>query len=90
MLRITIAGQEACERIVKLEGKLLAPWVDEVRGLFDEEVTNSPLGLDLSGLTYVDRPGTELLGQLLRQGIRIEACSPFIAELLQWYRKQIH
>jgi hypothetical protein len=40
--------------------------------------------LDLSGLSFVDRAGVELLQQLLRQGVRIHSCSPFVAELLHW------
>jgi hypothetical protein len=28
-----------------------------------------------------------MLQQLLRQGVRIHACSPFVAELLHWDRK---
>ena len=35
-------------------------------------------------LSFVDRPGAEMLRQLLRQGVRIHACSPFVAELLHW------
>jgi hypothetical protein len=40
--------------------------------------------LDLSGLSFVDRPGAELLQQLLRQGVRIHSCSPFVAGLVHW------
>ncbi len=86
MLRITDSGQDAT-RIVKLEGKLLGPWVDEVRGLFVGTEADSFPTLDLSGLSYVDRSGVEMLEQLLRPGVRLESCSPFVAELLHWDRK---
>ena len=82
MLKITVSGQDSSRRVIKLEGKLLSDWIDEVRRLFlgvDESL--SP-GLDLSELTFVDREGAELLLELLRQGVRIESCSPFVAELL--------
>ena len=56
--------------------------MDEVRRLFvDVDECLSP-GPDLSELTFVDREGGELLLQLLRQGVRIDSCSPFVAELL--------
>jgi hypothetical protein len=84
MLRITYSRQNASDTTVKLEGKLLLPWVDEVRSLFSGTDAESFPRLDLSGLSYVDRPGTEMLQQLLRQGVRIESCSPFVAELLSW------
>ena len=87
MLRITNSGQDATDRTVKLEGKLLQPWINEVRRLFVGANAESFPSLDLSGVSYVDRPGTEMLQQLLRQGVRIESCSPFVAELLHRNRK---
>jgi hypothetical protein len=68
--------------MIKLEGKLLGPWVDEVRCHFRAANAGS-YTLDLSGLSFADRPGVDLLQQLLRQGVRIDSCSPFVAELLQ-------
>jgi hypothetical protein len=88
MLKITNSRQNASDRTVKLEGKLLGPWVDEVRSLFTGTDAESFPLLDLSGLSYVDRPGTEMLQQLLQQGVRIESCSPFVAELLRWDHQQ--
>lgn len=87
MLRITVSGYDPSCRIIKLEGKLLQAWLDEVRAFFAEAEEGPFPSLDLSGLSYVDRPGIELLHQLLRQGVRIRACSPFVAELLRWDRK---
>jgi hypothetical protein len=87
MLRISVSEQEPSCRMIKLEGKLLQAWVHEVRRVCIEAEDGSLPGLDLSGLSFVDRRGTELLQQLLRQGVRIHACSPFVAELLHWGRK---
>jgi hypothetical protein len=87
MLRITVSRPDPSCRILKLEGKLLQAWVDEVRRFFAEAEEGSLPSLDLSGLSFVDRPGTEMLQQLLRQGVRIHSCSPFVAELLHWDRK---
>jgi hypothetical protein len=82
MLKITVRRQEASQRVIRLEGKLLGDWIDEVRRLFlDLDECPSPR-LDLSQLTFVDREGAKLLLQLLRQGVRIESCSPFVTELL--------
>lgn len=87
MLRITVSEQAPSCRIIKLEGKLLQAWVDEVRRLCVEVEEGSLPSLDLSGLSFVDRPGAEMLQQFLRQGVRIHSCSPFVAELLHWDRK---
>jgi hypothetical protein len=73
--------------MIKLEGKLLSDWIDEVRCLFLDRNKSLSSGLDLSQLTFVDRKGAELLQQLLQQGVRIESCSPFVAELLGLDRK---
>lgn len=80
MLKIYDPGPSSSPRIIRLEGKLLEDWIDTVRRLFDGE--NSPQ-LDLSGVRYVDRPGTEFLRQLIKQGVVIESYSPFVAELLK-------
>ena len=84
MLRITTSERSDSGSIVKLEGKLLRPWIEEVRNIFNAVALGALPGLDLSCLTFVDRDGTELLRQLLKQGVRIESCSPFVAELLDW------
>ena len=83
MLRISVSEQEPSCRIIKLEGKLLQPWVDEVRRHFVTTHGGLVPGLDLSGLSFVDSPGAELLQHLVQQGIRIHSCSPFVAELLR-------
>jgi hypothetical protein len=87
MLRITAFDRDTSNRVVKLEGKLLHAWVNEVRNHFVGTDAESFPRLDLSGVSYVDRPGTELLQHLLHLGVRIESCSPYVAELLHWDRK---
>lgn len=83
MLKITrIDGQDSTQTF-KLEGKLREPWVAEVLRVCTSD--DSPSGrrwLDLSGLTFVDQAGAELLKQLMRRGIAVSACSSFVAELL--------
>ncbi len=82
MLRITQTVHASGAPVIKLEGKLLAPWIDQVRALCAQSTpTGMPL-LDLSALAFADQAGTQLLQEMLRQGCVIEACAPFIAELL--------
>jgi hypothetical protein len=84
MLRITRSTDIHMNQILKLEGKLLRPWVDEVRkacvGASDPAGRPS---LDLSALSFVDAAGAGLLWELIGLGIEIVACSNFIAELLR-------
>ena len=83
MLRITrIVGAHA-PPVLKLEGKLLEPWVGEVRRACAEPgACLGPLLLDLSAVTFVDAAGIDLLRELIRQGMGVTACSDFVAELL--------
>lgn len=83
MLRITHAHGYESGPALRLEGKLLGPWVAELARLCDE-LTCSPgdLRLDLSAVTFVDGPGVALLRDLLGRGVRLAACSGLVAELL--------
>jgi ABC-type transporter Mla MlaB component len=83
MLRITqIAGQNAVPQL-KVEGKLVGPWVGELKQVCGRlcESTDQ-LRLDLSAVSFVDAPGLQLLRDLIRRGITLAACSGLIAELL--------
>lgn len=84
MLRITPAVAGQTPAVVKLEGKLLAPWVEELREACGRRDAGQALELDLTDVTYVDAAGIELLKQLLRQAVTFRGCSPFVAELLHW------
>lgn len=74
---------------VTLEGRLLAPWVEEVRNVVAAHGPRSAVRLDLAGLIFVDHAGIELLNMLLRSGVPLSACSPFVAELLGAPRKPL-
>ena len=83
MLRITACPPQHPTPTLKLEGKLLGPWVDELQQAC--ATTAAPLCqvcLDLSAVSYVDGAGVALLRDLQRRGVRLTSCSGFIAELL--------
>jgi anti-anti-sigma regulatory factor len=84
MLRLTrIAGTHPTQTI-QLEGKLLGPWVDEVRQECAAGMDpSSRISLDLSALTFVDAAGEGLLRDLIGRGLAVVACSGYVAELLR-------
>ena len=84
MLRLTqIAGTHRTLTI-KLEGKLLEPWVDEVSKVCTAGTDpSSRINLDLSALIFVDAAGERLLRDLIARGIEVVACSSYVAELLR-------
>jgi len=83
MLRITHTHGNESIPTLRLEGKLLGPWVAELARSCDE-LPCSPdrLRLDLSAVTFVDGPGVALLRDLLGRGVTLAACSGLVAELL--------
>lgn len=84
MLRIMQTTQNGCLTI-KLEGRLLSPWIDEVRrACSPKSRPRKGVLLDLSAVTFVDAPGTKLLRELMSQGVKIGAYSSFTEELLHW------
>ncbi len=82
MLRITRSDRGCAAVSIKLEGKLLEPWVDEVRHLFAARDGAPFPRLDLAELIFVDAAGARLLHDLVRRGVQIESCAPYVAELL--------
>ena len=83
MLKITETARNDSSRTFKIEGKLLGPWVDELRNVCTQPLDRAEqVGLDLAAVTFVNAAGAELLRELIRKGIIITQCSAFVAELL--------
>ena len=83
MLRITHVEEPNATLTLKLEGKLLKPWLDELLHACDAHASScNGICLDLSALTFVDIAGANLLRELIQRGIKISACSGYVAELL--------
>lgn len=82
MLRITqIPTAESA--VLRLEGKLLEAWVPSVRDACREaRRAFARVELDLAHVAFVDSAGRRLLGELLREGVMLGACSSFVCELL--------
>jgi anti-anti-sigma regulatory factor len=84
MLRITQLTENGAGLLVKVEGKLLQPWVEELaRACTPPAVTTACIRLDLSAVTFVDEAGVRLLRELVDRGVGVSAASGFVAELLR-------
>jgi ABC-type transporter Mla MlaB component len=88
MLKIARVDGEMCPSdsisTLKLEGKLIGPWVDELSRACEELATPpSGLHLNLSAVTFIDPAGIKLLGDLIRLGATISECTGFVDELLR-------
>lgn len=82
MLRIT-KTHDSDGPLLKLEGKWLAPWTEEVRVACGDLGDATPqLRLDLKDVSYIDASGVELLKNLRRAGHSL-LCSRFVEAVLQ-------
>jgi hypothetical protein len=83
MLKIVSVGNGHGSTTLVLEGRLIGPWVDELRGAC-EKALRAParLTLDLGAVTFIDRDGVALLRRLVRRDADVTNCSPFVAEQL--------
>ncbi len=81
MLRINYVFKPHQAPTLKLEGKLLGLWVEELRTTCRDHPA-AGVRLDLSALTFVDAAGARLLRDLVGQGAQIIACSGYVEELL--------
>ena len=89
MLRITHLPVAEPDLSLRLEGKLVGPWLDELRQTCQVSPDSpSVLSLDLSGVSFVDSAGAKYLCMLLDQGAQITSCSLFVAELLKLPMKE--
>ena len=84
MLMITpISSPDRSGVTLKLEGQLLCAWVAELHAACERHFANvTHRRLDLRHVSFVDDAGVALLRTLIDQGVRIDGCSGFVAELL--------
>jgi hypothetical protein len=84
MLRITTIQHDGSPAVLRLEGKLLEPWIGALHDACRLASGRAALPvLDLSDLSFVDAPGTIALRDLRRRGVQLQGCSPLVAELLK-------
>jgi len=80
VLKITTTSDRDRGMLLKLEGKLLEPWLPELNRACG--APPAAVRLDLMNLTYADEPGVRTLRDLLRRGATVAASSAFVAALL--------
>ena len=84
MLKISQAGMPGQNFTLKLEGRVVGPWVGELRLICESLLSNGrALNLDLSDVSYADGEGVELLANLKSRGVMLANGSPFVAEQLK-------
>ena len=81
MLRITVITSDKV--VLKLEGRLVGPWVDELRMTVSRNNgCSQPLEIDVSDLTFADEEGEKALSSLHRMGARFRGDRAFYMQYL--------
>jgi hypothetical protein len=84
MLRISVIDSSDKAARLRLEGRLVGPWVGELRKSCESLLSRGGrLTLDLEGVSFIDREGITLLRSLNGIQVNLANASPFVAELLK-------
>ena len=84
MLKISQAGKANHSVTLKLEGRVVGPWVGELRQVCETLLSESrALRLDLADVTFADADGVAALTGFKARGITLKDCSPFVDEQLR-------
>jgi hypothetical protein len=84
MLKISQAGKANPSVTLKLEGRVVGPWVGELRQVCETLlIEERSLKLDFADVTFVDASGVAALSSLQTRGVAITNCSPFVEEQLK-------
>lgn len=84
MLKISIISDSDQAIALRLEGKLVGPWVEELRKLSDEALSlQKNVSLDLERVWFVDSRGITLLRDLAKRQVSELNCSQFVSQQLK-------
>lgn len=91
MLRITRvrpANANSDGPLLRLEGQVTGPWVEELRRVCNETISlnghgSHPLVLDLTDVSFIDTGGVALFRELTSRRVSWTNCSMFVAEQLK-------
>jgi len=84
MLKIERSKSKNPGITLRLEGRVIGPWVEEVRKVSEKIIASgSTLALDLSEVTFLDREGIRLLQVLRQRQVTFLNSSVFVAEQLR-------
>ena len=83
MLRIDMVERDGRE-VLLLEGRVIGPWVDEVRrSCRDALGRTADVVIDLGAVSFVDADGVVLLRDLASRRVALANTTPFVAAQLK-------
>src|SRR5438094_10494406 len=91
MLKISIVEGRKQRRLV-VEGKLVAPWSDELKATCERvgsELNGRELVVDLKILTTISEAGENVLVELMKQGVEVRCCGVFTEYVLKQLTRRV-
>ncbi len=84
MLKISLVKTNKSATTVRLEGRVVGPWVGELREIC-QPLANAggKLTVDLAEVTFADESGVTLLDWLRSRGAQLRNAMPFVEEQLK-------
>jgi anti-anti-sigma regulatory factor len=84
MLKISKAGPANHTITLRLEGRIVGPWVAELQKSCEEVLAEArSLRLHLADVEFMDAAGVTLLGELRSRGVAIVDPPPFVTAQLK-------
>jgi anti-anti-sigma regulatory factor len=84
MLRISTISVAKDTATLHLEGHLVGAWVTELRETCEHLLAEGRrVTLDLGDVSFIERPGLDLLASFSRRSVAFVHCSPFQEEQLR-------
>jgi anti-anti-sigma regulatory factor len=84
MLKISQIGKANHSVTLRLEGRIVGPWVAELRQSCEPFLRQGRcLTLQLADVEFMDASGVELLAELRSRGVSLADSPPFVAEQLK-------
>ena len=84
MLKISEGKPAKQITTLRLEGRVVGPWVGELRQISEPLVSDGgKLALDLTEVTFADENGVALLASLGARGVKLLNVMPFVEEQLK-------
>ena len=85
MLKISIKNSKT-RRLLVLEGKLVAPWTNELSSICDgpgSDLDGRELAIDVQGVTNISADGEETLLCLMLRGAKFRGAGVFMKQVLK-------
>jgi ABC-type transporter Mla MlaB component len=84
MLKISQAGSPNQSITLKLEGRVVGPWVEELRRICEPLlIQQRELNLDLADVSYLDNDGVATLIGFRSRGVKLDNCSAFLEQQMK-------